>query len=269
MRLSDRLEAVISLVTPGNTVLDVGCDHAFVPIELVGRGISPAAAASDLREGPLRSASGHISGRGLEGRICCILADGIPGDFIERLRDEAGYAGGPLTLITAGMGGLLMRDILADAGEALSLFSEYVASPQRNAAEFRRSLRELGFMIVKEKFVEEEGKFYPVICARPEAGGGMRVPGGVRSEEDARRGGGSGEETAEAPEERLHLRCLDEFGPVLVREKNPVLFRYLLRRKAVLEGILAALGRGAPEKRERREEIEDELRLVDYCESLF
>ena len=30
--LSNRLRAVVSMVTPGNRVCDIGCDHGFVPI---------------------------------------------------------------------------------------------------------------------------------------------------------------------------------------------------------------------------------------------
>ena len=54
--LSERLRTVAGMVTGGNRVCDVGCDHGFVPIYLVQQGISPGVLAMDLREGPLRAA---------------------------------------------------------------------------------------------------------------------------------------------------------------------------------------------------------------------
>ena len=39
MELSNRLKAVAGLVSAGNTVCDVGCDHGYVPIYLIQNGI--------------------------------------------------------------------------------------------------------------------------------------------------------------------------------------------------------------------------------------
>ena len=51
--LSERLRTVAGMVTGGNRVCDVGCDHGFVPIYLVQQGISPGVLAMDLREGQI------------------------------------------------------------------------------------------------------------------------------------------------------------------------------------------------------------------------
>ena len=39
MKLSERLEMVLSFVEPGESAADVGTDHGHVPVELVRRGI--------------------------------------------------------------------------------------------------------------------------------------------------------------------------------------------------------------------------------------
>ena len=44
------MEAIATMVTPGLTVADVGCDHAFIDIALVSGGIAPAALAMDINE---------------------------------------------------------------------------------------------------------------------------------------------------------------------------------------------------------------------------
>ena len=130
-RLSERLETVIRMVTPGHAVLDVGCDHGFTAIRLVEDGISPCAVASDVREGPLAAARQHVAEAGLSEQIAVTLADGVPAGF-------AGITGTrPVTVILAGMGGLLMTDILKAAFRRGNSFSELVLSPQRDAEALR------------------------------------------------------------------------------------------------------------------------------------
>ena len=100
--LSKRLQAVASMVTAGNRVCDIGCDHGFVPICLVQQKISPGALAMDVREGPLSQARMHIAACGLETYIETRLSDGL----------AAFRMGEADTLICAGMCGRLMMRIL-------------------------------------------------------------------------------------------------------------------------------------------------------------
>ena len=47
MRLSDRLETVVSMVRPAESAADIGTDHGHVPVELVRRGTVKRALAMD------------------------------------------------------------------------------------------------------------------------------------------------------------------------------------------------------------------------------
>ena len=49
MKLSERLNTVVSFVKPGSLVVDVGTDHGYVPIELAQRGIISHGLAMDVR----------------------------------------------------------------------------------------------------------------------------------------------------------------------------------------------------------------------------
>ena len=49
MRLSDRLETVVSMVRPAESAADIGTDHGHVPVELVRRGTIKRALAMDVR----------------------------------------------------------------------------------------------------------------------------------------------------------------------------------------------------------------------------
>ena len=93
--LSNRMQALTDMVTPGTVITDVGCDHGFVSVYLVQKGISPRVIAMDVRPGPLEHAREHIREYGLEDRIETRLSDGLHSL-------KTGEAAG---MICAGMGG--------------------------------------------------------------------------------------------------------------------------------------------------------------------
>ena len=101
MQLSLRLSAIAGLVTRGNRLVDVGCDHGYLPVSLYLDGKIPGAIAMDVRKGPLSRAQEHISQYGLDAYIETRLSDGL-----EALKPGEGD-----TLVIAGMGGPLMERI--------------------------------------------------------------------------------------------------------------------------------------------------------------
>ena len=66
MQLSLRLCAIADMVTEGNKLVDVGCDHGYLPVYLLLNKKIPGAVAADVRKGPLSRAEEHISQYGLE-----------------------------------------------------------------------------------------------------------------------------------------------------------------------------------------------------------
>ena len=54
--ISARLLACAGFVSPGDRVADIGCDHGYLGIYLLQKGIASGVIASDLRPGPLQSA---------------------------------------------------------------------------------------------------------------------------------------------------------------------------------------------------------------------
>lgn len=150
MRLSDRLESIIDMVPRGEVCADIGCDHGFTSIELVRRGISPSVVASDLREGPLASARENIKNAGLEEKIKLMISDGF----------DAYTPGEVNTAVIAGMGGVLIRDMLIKGKECVCKMGAFVVQPQSNIPEFRNYLRLNGYEIERNAVVLDAGKYY-------------------------------------------------------------------------------------------------------------
>ena len=64
--ISKRLELVASFVPQGAVLLDVGSDHAYLPIELVERGQIKSAIAGEVVEGPYKSAVKNVESHNLK-----------------------------------------------------------------------------------------------------------------------------------------------------------------------------------------------------------
>lgn len=254
MELSKRLAAVAGMVTKGNVVCDVGCDHGYVSIYLVQAGIAPRVIAMDVRSGPLSQAKGHISMYGLSEYIETRLSDGV--DTLQ--------IGEADTLILAGMGGRLMEGILTRGREKIFAMKELILQPQSEIAAFRKFLRKAGLKIVAEDMVYEEGKFYPMMRVIPKI---QELPWvqGACEEADAQKempGKVPGEVFREIQDQSQALG--DLYGEFLLKEKHPVLWQYLSYQNDKLTQLLQALRKvsGASGKNKGRlEEIKQELWL--------
>lgn len=156
MRLSKRLELVASFVPKGSRVADVGCDHGYIPIELVGRGICPEGIAMDVGKGPLKRAGSHIQARGLSGKISTRLSDGL----------SALMPGEADSAVIAGMGGELVIHILESGRHLWDSMGQFILSPQSELEKVRYYLEENGFRIEKEDMVLDEGKYYTVMLVK-------------------------------------------------------------------------------------------------------
>ena len=66
-----------SFVSQGAVLLDVGSDHAYLPIELVERGQIKSAIAGEVVEGPYQSAVKNVEAHGLKEKIQVRLANGL------------------------------------------------------------------------------------------------------------------------------------------------------------------------------------------------
>lgn len=150
--LSRRLYAAFLLIREGKTVVDVGTDHAYLPIFLVKSGKCPFAYASDIGKGPLERAEENIKKAGLEEKIKTVLTDGAT--VFQGLADE---------FVIAGMGGELIYDIISRAPFMKSHHVHLVLQPMTRVPTLRRLLAENGFNIEEETLVLEDNKVYTLM----------------------------------------------------------------------------------------------------------
>lgn len=222
MELSNRLKEIAGMVTKGNVVCDVGTDHAYLAIYLIENGISPHVIAMDVAEGPLSKAEHNISASGLCGVVETRLSDGV-----DKLR-----TGEAQTVIMAGMGGILICQLLSKGEEVLASASELILSPHTDAELVRRYLSQHGYCIEQEKMIVEEGKYYIMLrCVHKEA--------------------------------KAMSDCEYRFGRNLLEKKEPVLCGYLQKEYQKLQKLYENLGSVSTEHAARRRtELAEEIKCV-------
>ena len=154
--ISKRLETVASFVPQGAVLLDVGSDHAYLPIELVKKGHIERAIAGEVVEGPYQSAIKNVESHGLSEKIQVRLANGL----------AAFEESDQVSVITiAGMGGRLIASILEEGFDKLAHVERLILQPNNREDELRSWLQDYGFQIIAESILEEAGKFYEILVA--------------------------------------------------------------------------------------------------------
>lgn len=224
MELSVRLQAVADMVSKGRRVADIGCDHGYVSIYLCRQRQCEKVIAMDVKKGPLERAKTNIQRYGLSEYIDVRLSDGT----------EALQPGEVDTLLMSGMGGRLTIRILEEGFTGLGRFEELVLQPQSELFLVRAFLRQQGIQIVDEQMVIDDGKFYTVIKAQPEA-------------------------ELNTGEAKNYTQIVEDyFGPVLLRKRPEAFLLYLQKEAEKTKQLLEQVT-----KQERRDELQTYLSYVE------
>ncbi len=155
MLKDERMTLIYSLVRDGKSVLDVGTDHAIIPIELVKSKKSPFATVTDISRPSLDKGIKNIADAGLGEKISAYCTDGTLGAPLEGVDD----------IIIAGMGGELIVKILSQDTRLHSDKFRFILQPMTKPEETRKYLYENGFKVLSETKVISEERVYAVILA--------------------------------------------------------------------------------------------------------
>ena len=148
MKLIERLQYMADEVNIGETVADIGTDHGFLPLYLLRTGKSPKVIMADVSSGSLAKAEENCKVFRAEGDYDLRLGSGL----------EVLDYGEVDVAVFAGMGGQLMRDLLAHDLEKTKSIRRFILQPRNKAGALRLWLMQNGMKIVKEGLVKE-GRF--------------------------------------------------------------------------------------------------------------
>ena len=166
LKLSDRLLKLAEKVNNGESVLDVGTDHGYLPLYLWEKGISNKLILSDISEGSLKKAEEDAKEYFPDVEFDLRIGDGLK--VVEPKEVD--------TVVMAGMGGILIKDILDFDIQKSWTFEKYILQPRKHVGRLRHYLLYHSFKIVNEDLVREGDFIWPIITAVPKE---IAVPNGT------------------------------------------------------------------------------------------
>ncbi|SDK39431.1 tRNA (adenine(22)-N(1))-methyltransferase [Natronincola ferrireducens] len=156
VKLTPRLEKIAELVSKNSRVADIGTDHGYISIYLLEKGVSSHIIASDVNKGPLETARKNIEEHGYKQEVDLRLGSGL-----EVLRPKEID-----TAIIAGMGGILIGELLQANPEVTNSIDTFILQPMQAQEELRRYLVTNGFKIQKDLLIKEDFRIYEILVAK-------------------------------------------------------------------------------------------------------
>ncbi len=215
-----------TLIPHGGVVADIGCDHAKLAIYLIEKKKAAGVIAMDIGRGPLARAADNIARCHMEQYIECRLSDGAKAlNILPDGSCEADH------IVMAGIGGRLALKIVEDSRCVFDTVDDFVVQAQSELHIVRKSLTDMGYIIIDEDMVFDEGKYYSAMKLTHVS----HMPGTDRQELD-------------------EAQCM--YGPCLIEKRHPVLHEYLKFEKDKYDSLINDI----PE--DKRTEISERLKMT-------
>lgn len=148
MKISERLSTIASFIDKDAFVMDVGADHGLLEKYLIDNEIVKHIIAVENKKGPLDILKNNLIGYD----ITISYSDGI-----KDITPEVD------TLVLAGMGGMLIVNILNSDSSKLKNVKHIIIDAHKDIEFVRREISKLGYYIKTEKIVYENNIYYFVI----------------------------------------------------------------------------------------------------------
>lgn len=219
--LTPRLKIIADSIQGFDTVADIGSDHAYIPIYLVKNGRVKSAIATDVNSGPVEISKKGLKSHKIEEKVSVRQGNGLEVISPEEVE----------VIVIAGMGGILIRDILDKDPKVAESVKLLILQPMRDSDKVRQWLLAHGFDIINEELVKEQDKIYEVIWAKP--------VGVIK--------------TAEG---------LMLIGDKIIEKKHPLAVEYISKKTSELEKVVAVLE--GMDTDSCREKIEECRMLLNY-----
>ncbi|MFY9130573.1 MAG: class I SAM-dependent methyltransferase [Saccharofermentanales bacterium] len=146
---------ITACIPPCRRLIDVGSDHATVPISILNRGICEQVLITDVHRGPIEVARRRVEEAGLSDVCRFVLTDGL---------DDVAPEEGDVLLIS-GLGGENIAGILERGYHKLSRFYRLIFQPQTRDYLLRNAIDRLSLTFLDERVAVENRRPYLVmIC---------------------------------------------------------------------------------------------------------
>lgn len=218
--LSPRLKAIAEKVPQGSKVADIGTDHGFIPVYLVKNGVAPKVIASDISRNSLEKTKMLVKEQGFSDSIEVRLGSGL----------KVLKGGEVDTVIIAGMGGKLIKNILEESPDILKDISRLILQPMSSQSKLRHWLIQNDFTIKDEELVLDNGRIYEI----------MLVEHGKQEQWND-----------------IEL----EISPRLIEKKHRLLEPFVLNKMAIMENVISKLKNSNTENAlKKRKDCEEKLK---------
>ena len=156
MKLTNRLLKIASLVSENKRVADIGTDHGYIPVYLLNKGVIDFAILADINKGPLENSISEVKINKLEDKVDLRLGSGI----------EVLKKGEVDEVIIAGMGGILISELLEANKEVAHSLDKLILQPMQAQEELRKYLLNNGYEILNECLEKEDFRLYEIMEVR-------------------------------------------------------------------------------------------------------
>ena len=146
--INKKLKAIASFINTQDTVVDIGCDHAYLAIYLKENKLCKNVYASDINENALNIAKHNIKEHNLD--IETILSDGFKNIANTNID----------TAVISGMGTNSILDIIRYAPQNIN---KYILCSHNNLDILRKKLYEHKLYIESEIAIYEHKKYYVIM----------------------------------------------------------------------------------------------------------
>ncbi|MGD9676832.1 MAG: tRNA (adenine(22)-N(1))-methyltransferase TrmK [Vulcanibacillus sp.] len=156
IKLSKRLLKIADYIPKNKRIADIGSDHALLVSYLISKEISLFAIAGEINEGPYNSSLKQTMNYNLGKKVSVRKGDGLE---VIKQGEEIDI------IVIAGMGGMLIANILESGKEKLNNVERLILQPNVGEKEVRIWLDNNHWSIVDEEILEEDGQIYEIIVA--------------------------------------------------------------------------------------------------------
>lgn len=152
--MRNRLKAILNIIPACHVAADIGCDHGKLAASIIKVGRCDKVIATDISCPSLEKAKALAKKLKIEHHLEFRQGDGL----------KVLNAGEADVIIMAGWGGRNMHASICGNME-VAQHALLVLQPMSETKELRKLLSQ-GFAIVEEQLVQEDRRYYDIICAR-------------------------------------------------------------------------------------------------------